>query len=558
VAPDPKEAARQEAVLHFERGNARLKEGAWDAALAEFSRSRELFPSRGNTQDTAVCLRELRRYDEALEMFEALLRDFPGTLAQNRAIGAEIAALRPLVGTLDVRVTEPGATVIIDGRARGTTPVSAPLRVKSGTHIVRIYKDGFVPLEYQLEVSGDQNVPVAGDLIPLTRSGRLKVTEQGGKAVPILVDGVVVGTTPWESAVTAGDHVVVLRSGDEGSAPVAAPVRVDDVTALSLASVPLDAELRIEPTPAGATVALDGVTLGRGLWEGKLPHGAHRVEVAAEGFIPATRDLALDANARVLEVVRLERDPASPMWRDPNPPLVVFEVDGGLLVSPEIGGDVSNDCRDASACSRTIPFGQSVMLHGGYQFRSGLLVGLDVGFWRFGIGTTARPVKVDKSTSFPTGATVPASTGAINDSDTIHEYAVGASVGYHEAGRWNWTARFSAGVAFGSSEDDIGAFPSADVAFQPGSTTFTASCAHFYLGPDARYGYRIARNVEVSLGLHLFVLQALSKPELTAPWPKGGLPTTTPAGGTLYFQGESYGGKTTFLVGPDIGLRAGF
>src|SRR5262245_32483901 len=101
---DPKEQSR----AHFERGNQLLADGALDAALAEFQRSRQLFPTRGNTQNAAVALGRLGRYVEALEMYRTLLHDFDLDPTERQTVDREMDMLSKLVGSLIVRA-EPGA-----------------------------------------------------------------------------------------------------------------------------------------------------------------------------------------------------------------------------------------------------------------------------------------------------------------------------------------------------------------------------------------------------------------------------------------------------------------
>src|SRR5262249_61073249 len=104
---------------------------------AEFLLSRELFPTRGNTQNAAVCLRQLGRYEEALSMLEALLTTFPNLRPDDRAAAdEEIKALRARVGTIAVRASETGAQVQIDERARGPSPLAAAARGSAGSHRV--------------------------------------------------------------------------------------------------------------------------------------------------------------------------------------------------------------------------------------------------------------------------------------------------------------------------------------------------------------------------------------------------------------------------------------
>src|SRR5262249_42954142 len=131
--PSVDEQKKEEARGHFEKGVMLLDEESWEAALAEFLRARELVPTRASTKNAAICLIKVRRYDEALEMFEALLA-FPNITADDRAMADR--AIKDLsktkVGAIELRGAPPGASIVIDGRNRGTYPPSSPLRASAG------------------------------------------------------------------------------------------------------------------------------------------------------------------------------------------------------------------------------------------------------------------------------------------------------------------------------------------------------------------------------------------------------------------------------------------
>ncbi|WP_437946933.1 PEGA domain-containing protein [Sorangium sp. So ce296] len=149
-------------------------------------------------------------------MLEGLLATYGDALpaAVKTAAQKEVIALRDRVGTIALVKAEPGAAVVIDGRARGEHPSAAPLRVVAGTHVVRIYKEGFEPFETAASVAGGQTTSVVARLAPLVASGRLRVAERSGRALAVMVDGFEVGKTPWEGPIAVGEHTVVLRGED--------------------------------------------------------------------------------------------------------------------------------------------------------------------------------------------------------------------------------------------------------------------------------------------------------------------------------------------------------
>lgn len=161
-------AAAGEAEAAFRRGNVLVDEGNYEAALIEYRRSLSLFPSRSATRNVAASLRKLKRYDEALAVFEGLARDFPpSTRAEKAALEAEIAQLRTMIGTVRITSNQAGAVVTIDGVRRGETPL-ASFSLATGKHHVRLEKPGFAPLERDVELAGQTTSDQRFDLVALT------------------------------------------------------------------------------------------------------------------------------------------------------------------------------------------------------------------------------------------------------------------------------------------------------------------------------------------------------------------------------------------------------
>lgn len=336
ASPDDKdvEARRTEAKVSFEKGNLLLKQGAWDAALAEFGRSRASYPTRAATKNAAICLSSLRRFDEALDMFEEVLKFSNLPDEEREIVERTTRELQERTGALKVEGGEPGASIVIDGRYRGTLPLPGSVRVAAGSHEISAFKEGLDPFGATIEVGAKQTVVV--QLRSLSTGGRLKVSEQKGRALEVVVDGTIMGKTPWEGPLRIGEHLVTLRGsvnldaipecapGEEtaapgkkaplrgnvelGTQPVSVPIRLHETTKLTLTAEALDTSLRVEPTPGGARVSIDSVVVGQGAWEGRLRVGEHTVEVSADGFLTETRRVSLERRKRQVVTIALERN----------------------------------------------------------------------------------------------------------------------------------------------------------------------------------------------------------------------------------------------------------
>jgi hypothetical protein len=540
------DAKKEDAKARFERGMVLFDKKVWDAALVEFLESRAAYATRSNTQNAAICLRNLNRFDEALDMFEALVKESPTLSPTDReAVDKEIEELRQLVGAIVIHSEESDARITIDGRERGTTPAPA-LRVAAGTHVLRVYKEGFAPVERRVEVAGKQSLVVDAKLETLAQSGRLSVTEDGGKGADVVVDNVVVGKTPWQGLVAIGEHVVFLRAeGDLGTQPANATVRINQVTPIVLALETLDCPLRVEPTPSGATVAIDGVVVGNGLWVGKLRKGRHKVEVAQNGFLPRAQALALTPATPERIAVTLDRDPDSPLWQATRKPRIFVELAPSFPLALVLGGDVS------SGGKASFPLGFAARAHAGYELPSGVGFGLDAGYMYI-----AQTVDDRDTVIHPVGKAEAA--GRASDKLSLKGLLVGASAQLRRptfGEKLPLTLRVGLGAFLANANDRrSGEFTPAGGAPTAVATARTSvDVPYVYVAPEARIGYRVGEHIELSAGVTVMVMVAL-KP---ARW-------DTRQGVVLGNQGlagydnQTLLGGTLLLVSPGVGARFDF
>ncbi|KYF82937.1 hypothetical protein BE20_00795 [Sorangium cellulosum] len=551
------EESREEARAHFEKGLALMDQGAWAAAAAEFTVSRRLYPTINATFNAADCLRKLQRYDEALEMFEALLREFP-RLPQSEKASAQLAIdeLRALVGTVEITGAKPGASIVIDGRDRGDYPPVNPIRVAAGVHMVRILKDGYAPFEMRVEVAGGRTAPVIVKHVALTESGRLKVTEQSGKAVDVVVDGDVVGQTPWEGTLAVGAHMVVLRGERNlGTGPAAAPVKAGQLTTLSLRAEELEAMLRVDPTPAGAMVTIDGVPVGRGTWEGALRAGAHRIEVRDEGFVPVTRQLNFARGQQEKLTIALPRDDDAEVWKKPSK--LVVDLTTGFAVVPSLGGDVAGRCD--GGCSRSVGLGGLGLLHAGYELGSGVGFGATLGYVLAYQKTAARAATVTPYGLSP-------EPGAADDQLRLSGLVAGGSAGWRLGERFPLLLRLGAGVVIGTVRDQRTRFTpndgtNADDVIHVDAAESSASAFYFYLDPEARVSVHLGERFELSAGLQALMFFALAEPSFDDRQDVG--VSHRVAGdrerpGVASYPGDALTGRTVALLVPSLGARYAF
>jgi hypothetical protein len=88
----------------------------------------------------------LGRWRESEEMLTEALdaRDDPWISANRTDLARSLAEVASRLGALELSCDVRGARVVVDGEARGTTPLSIPLRVPVGTVNVRVEADGYI------------------------------------------------------------------------------------------------------------------------------------------------------------------------------------------------------------------------------------------------------------------------------------------------------------------------------------------------------------------------------------------------------------------------------
>jgi hypothetical protein len=539
----------QQAKEHFQRAVEHTDRNEWDAALVEFLKSRELFPTAKNTYNAAVCLRRLNRFDEALDMYESLLRDFRDVSPADRAVSErELAQLKTSVGAIALEGGVPGAAVIIDGRERGTLPLRGPARVGAGTHTVRVSRDGFLPFEARVDVAGMQTAPLKVELVALTAGGRLQITEQSGRTLDVVVDDAVVGKTPWHGLLAPGAHAVLLRGEDRlGTQPVLASVKLNQTVRLQLLAEVLDGSLRVRATPLTAAIRIDGVPVGRGAWEGRLRAGTHTVEVAAEGYLPFAREIDLGDDAPKTLEAALARDPTAFAGRSG---IFGLEVDASAPLGIVFGGDVSS-CR--GACSRSLPVGVHAVLRGIYEAGSGFGGGVDVGYL-----LVTRTVGGRDAPIAPVGR--PPNPGTADDDLRLSALVLGASAQYRIRASWSVLLRFGAGVMLGSMRDErSGSFVNGSGGAYSVARSARDAATYIYSAPEIRLGRRIGAHLEVSFGAEVLLLAALSQPKWRDDWQILTTDDPTAQGdGQGTFGEQSLLGSFALFLAPSVGARYAF
>jgi hypothetical protein len=541
---DDESAKRARAKERFDAGNKLLQERRFELALGEFTRSLEILPTRAATENAAVCLRELGRADEALGMFEKVLA-FPDLPDDVRArVEPQIAELRPLVGSIVVQGGEPGAVVSIDGLPRGKLPMQAAVRARVGLRTVRVHLEGYVPFVQTVDVKPEGTLAVTAKLEVLARAGRLKVTEKNGVEASVVIDNVVVGTTPWEGALSPGDHAVWLRGkAGEGTAPAKAAVLVGQRADVALEIITLDADLDVVATPPSATVAIDGVPVGTASWLGRLPVGRFTVVVSAPGYITQKQVLSLKQDAK--KTLRIDLLPVVPPKAEekPTPPRVELGANGAFAVAPLFYGAPCDD-----PCSAGVGLGMHIEAMGGYRFSSGFGLGGAAGYVRIEQTVEKRPYGLA-----PPGR--PAQDASADDSVLLSGATIMAQASMRVGARFFASFEAEAGGFFGAVRDEriLASRGSAGDAYSAGPYFASGTAAGFSALARVRGGIVVVEGLEAWIGAAPLILVPVERPTFVY-----GDPVPAGSDGAAELREEPILDDVIVAVTPSIGVAAVF
>ena len=129
----------------------------------------------------------------------------------NRFVKVSVA-MKKVKGQLEVHSTPPEATVMLDGKEVGTTPLVLP-GVEAGGHVLELRRKGYVTARREVVLGADE--PQRSESVTLVRAGVLAVTSDPTGAA-VLLDGKAAGPTPARLSVAPGDHRLrVIKGGRE-------------------------------------------------------------------------------------------------------------------------------------------------------------------------------------------------------------------------------------------------------------------------------------------------------------------------------------------------------
>lgn len=233
---------------------------------------------------------------------------------------------------LTLRSDVDGAAVQIDDKPAGQTPLTT--KIRPGTHVLSVLASDGRGSEQAMDIGPDKDLDF---LVPMPdapnspSSIQVASTPTGAR---VLVDGKIVGNTPWEATMAEGRHTVGVELAGHLRQERQITVREGWVFGVTVALPLLPAGtpvLQVDSEPPGAVLVVDGKEKGRTPFVGPIPAGHHTAVVRMEGrrevgtdfLMPKSNDLSF----------RLDLPPAGELHGPhatvtSNPPGAALFIDG--------------------------------------------------------------------------------------------------------------------------------------------------------------------------------------------------------------------------------------
>jgi hypothetical protein len=136
--------------------------------------------------------------------------------------------------------------------------------------------------------------------------GHVTVTASGGEALRVIVDGVDVGSTPWEGDLAPGIHQITGRSSTSMALPQDVNVTAGARATVDLVTSATAGHLQVRTSDGRGIIYIDGAVKGEGAYSGDVVPGPHTIVVTREGYERYEKPVTLAARETRAETVTLQ------------------------------------------------------------------------------------------------------------------------------------------------------------------------------------------------------------------------------------------------------------
>jgi tetratricopeptide (TPR) repeat protein len=141
---------------HFGQATKLYKDGDFDAALVQFERAYQLKPNYKVLYNIGQTYFQLREYVEARDSMKRYVKEGGERIDPERltAVNKDLADLERRLAKVTLTVNVAGATVLVDGKKVGVTPLTEPIVVSEGQRAISVEAPNRGVLQRQIRVAG--------------------------------------------------------------------------------------------------------------------------------------------------------------------------------------------------------------------------------------------------------------------------------------------------------------------------------------------------------------------------------------------------------------------
>lgn len=287
AAAAPAFADATEARFFDELGRAAFARGRYDEALSHFLAAQEAAPSVRTLYNLAVCADAARRPAAAFAWFEEYLAGGDDDATRRADAEQRMARMRRSLALVRVTTSPAHATLYVDRRELGAWGRSPrTLVLAPGEHVIEVELEGYEPASVTVTAVVGEERSASAEL--RRRTGTLHVEANVGARV---IAAGVEGAAGSDLSVPIGEHRVRVEAPGHEPEELSVRVREGATERRRVRLVPLPApqgRLLVATGGVRARVTVDGTPRAETPAALSVSAGEHRVDIAAEGYLPWT------------------------------------------------------------------------------------------------------------------------------------------------------------------------------------------------------------------------------------------------------------------------------
>lgn len=194
------------AAEYFALAQSAERRHDWRAAIKNYEQAYQASPHPNVLYNIGINYQRLGELRQAAGYLRKYVQGAPNARDRDQVM-AQVRQLRQRPSRVELSSTPPGATIYIDGKALGKTPLTAEL--DAGGHSVYALQDGTRSQARKLVL--EYGEPAALDFVVGARPGQLSVSTKP-RGAEVRIDGNLVGHAPYSGTLPAGKHTVLISA----------------------------------------------------------------------------------------------------------------------------------------------------------------------------------------------------------------------------------------------------------------------------------------------------------------------------------------------------------